>query len=96
MEAIIPILMSLLGSAVPALSSTTVAGTIVSGIIQLAPIVIKEAPQFISKMKELINTVKGSGLINDDQLKQLQASEALLDAAFETNAKKAEDEDAAE
>lgn len=94
MEAVIPLLLSLLTGAVPSLATGTT-GLIISGIEQLVPIIIKDAPQFISQIKALIAAISSRDDITDDQLKQLQANEALLDAAFEAAARAAEAEDAA-
>ncbi len=70
----------------PNLGSTSVAAKVITLLEQIIPVVIKEAQDLIPIIKNIIASLRGSGVVTPEQLDQLDAAEAKLDADFDTAA----------
>ena len=86
-------------SAVDVRVSVSAASSVIVGIINalttLIPIIVKEAQDLAPIVKNVIAALRGNGSITTDQLDQLDAMEATLDAGFDASSTKADAEDAA-
>ena len=88
MGAAITILLTLIQGLLPEINAGAAATSIASGVItsleSLVPVVIDQAPEFISEIQSIIANVKNSGVpLTQDQLTSLDALSAKCDAAFE-------------
>ncbi len=94
LAAIVPIVLSLIEYINPAIAAASGIAKIISALEALIPAVIQEAKDLAPNVKHVIATLRGNPAIPADQIDQLDAIEAPLDAAFDTaaNAATAEDE----
>jgi hypothetical protein len=94
MNALIPLLLSLLQTAAPSLGGPAVQQAILI-TTQLVPILIEAGGALLPRLKNIITALKGNDAITPELLAELDAAEALIDAEFEAAATAAEAEDAA-
>ena len=90
----VQILLTLVNSLVPG-ATTTIITKIVDALVTLVPIIIKEAQDLTPIIRNIITLLRGNGEVTTEQLDQLDAMEAQLDAAFDASDAKAQAEDAA-
>ncbi len=97
MQAIISLALTLLERVVPQLAGANapLISQIVSGLVALVPLLIKEYNDAIPFIKNVIALLKGNNAITSDQLQTLDTLETQIDAAFEVAAANALAEDAA-
>ena len=93
MSAIIPAILALLQTIIPALNSATAIGSVIATLIQIVPVLIKEFKDLVPMVQNIITVLKGNDNITPDQIVQLQALDAQCDTAFEAAATDAEAED---
>ncbi len=95
MNAILTSLLTLVGNLVPAIGGTTsTVGMIIETLTEVVPLVVKEYQDVAPLIKNIIAALKG-GEVTQDQLDQLDALEAQIDAAFDAAWAKAQEEDKA-
>jgi hypothetical protein len=97
MSAIIPAVIALLGQLIPALGSSATANIvtqIITILIQMIPVLIKEYNDLIGPVKNIIAALSANPATTAAQLQTLQALDIAMDNAFETAAAKALAEDA--
>jgi len=98
MTSLITAVLSLLQVLAPNLGLTASTSGLVTQVIavlvELTPVAIQEAKDLLPMIKNIITVLKSDPSTTTDQLTQLRASEALIDAAFDEAAAAAEAEDA--
>ncbi len=88
MNAIIPVLITLLGKIVPAIGANSdLINTIVTALEQIVPVLIQEAKDLVPEVQNIIAALKGTDGITTDQWNQLDALEQQIDAEFDSAAK---------
>jgi len=97
MPAAVALLLSLIGQFVPAVAANEgLISSIITALTQLIPLVQQEVSDILPEVKNIIAALKDSSTtLTADQLAQLQALDAQVDAAFEAAATNAQAEDAA-
>lgn len=97
MQAIISLALTLLERVVPQLAGANapLISQIVSGLVALVPLLIKEYNDAIPFIKNVIALLKGNNAVTPDQLQTLDTLETQIDASFEVAAANALAEDAA-
>lgn len=97
MDAIIQLALTLLERVVPQLAeaSAPLVSQIISGLVALVPLLIKEYSDTVPFIKNVITLLKNNNAVTADQLTQLDALETQIDAAFEVAAANALAEDTA-
>jgi len=96
MTAIIPAIVALLSQLIPALGTGATASMvtqIISILIQMIPILIKEYQDLVGPVKNIIAALSANPAATADQLQTLQALDIAMDNAFEAAAAKAQAED---
>lgn len=86
MSALIPVILSLLETILPAINSSGTIAKIIATLVQIIPIVVKEVQDLVPMVKNIIAALKSTDGITEDQLAQLEALDAQCDADFETAA----------
>jgi hypothetical protein len=87
--ALITAVVALLGQLASALGGQpSLITSIINVLVQLIPVVVKEAQDLIPPIKNIIAAVTDSGIPDEQQLATLKALDAQVDAAFEEAAKK--------
>ena len=79
LEAILPNLVSS--------GSANVIDTIIKSLITLLPFIVQEISSLVQPVKNIIAALSANPATTEDQLAQLQALDANVDAAFEAAAK---------
>lgn len=97
MQSIIQLALTLLAQVAPQLggANATLISQIVSGLIALVPLLIKEYQDAIPFVQNVITLLKSNNQITPEQLTALDILETQIDAAFEAAAAAALAEDAA-
>ena len=68
------------------IAAGSVVDKIVAALVQIVPIIASDAANFLTPVKNIIVALQSSGNATPDQLAQLQALDAQIDAAFEAAA----------
>ena len=79
----------------PNLSATSTVAKVITMLEAIVPVVIKEAQDLAQPVRNIILALRNNGAITAEQLDQLDALEAKLDADFDAAAEAAEAADAA-
>jgi hypothetical protein len=92
MEVAISTLLALIEALLPTLGigSASVVAKILEALINIVPIIAANAANFLTPVKNIIAALQTSGAVTADQMTQLTALDAQVDAAFETAATAAE------
>lgn len=77
----------------PNLNSTSVIAKVITTIEQLVPVILAGAQSLVPIVQNIIEALRGSGVITTEQLDQLDTLEAQLDDAFDAAADAAEKQD---
>lgn len=93
MNGIVVTLLAVLSQLAPTLGASSI-GKIVTTLIQLLPTFIKVGEELVPPIKNIIAALSANPETTDEQLKQLENLDAIVDAAFEEAAIAAEAEDA--
>lgn len=64
-------------------AATSAIDKILSALITIVPIIASNASNFLTPVKNIIAALSASGNVTPDQLAQLQALDAQVDAAFD-------------
>jgi hypothetical protein len=78
----------------PNLNSSGIAAKIITLLEQVVPVILQGAKSLVPIVKNIIASLRGSGVVTADDLDRLDAQEALLDADFDAAADSATAEDA--
>ncbi len=78
----------------PNLNSAGTAAKIITLLEQVIPVIIQGAQSLVPIVKNIIASLRGSGVVTTDDLDRLDAAEALLDADFDAAADAATAQDA--
>jgi hypothetical protein len=92
---IITAILALLTEIAPAVSTASVVAKIIANLVALLPAIVQEAKDLAPTVKNIIATLRGNAATTPEQLDQLDAIEAPIDAAFDAAATAALAEDAA-
>lgn len=86
-------LLSLISGLLPSIGvgSTTVVAKIIEALVMVVPIIANNLPNLLASVKNIIAALQTSGAVTDEQMAQLAALDAQVDAAFETAATAAGD-----
>jgi hypothetical protein len=103
MEALVPLVLSLIEQALPAIAGSSALGTtapmiakIINTLVVLAPVISQEYKDLKPRVAAVITALKADPATNAAQIEVLEAQEVLLDAEFDDAAAAALAEDAAE
>ena len=86
-------LLAVIAQIAPSLGASSTITTIINALIQIIPTVIKEVEDVVPIIKNIITALQNNGNITPDQLTQLTALDAQVDAAFEAAATDAQAQD---
>ena len=93
MTAILTSLLTLVGNLVPAIGGTTsTVGMVISTLTEVIPLAVKEYQDVAPMIKNIISALKDEN-ITQEQLDQLDALEAQIDAAFDATWARVQEED---
>lgn len=95
MLAFVAPLIALFAEIAPAVSTASAIGNVISTLTALIPAIVQEARDLIPTVKNVIATLRGSDAVTPEQLDQLDAIEAKLDADYDAASAAAKAEDAA-
>lgn len=88
MNAIVSVLITLLGKIVPAIGANAdLINTIITALEQIVPVLIQEYKDLVPEVQNIIAALKGTDGITDAQWAALDALEAQIDAEFDQAAK---------
>jgi len=88
-------ILAILQAIVPSLTSSAVVQQVINALIQVIPVLVKEAQDLMPMVKNIIAALSSNPASTADQLATLKALDQLTDSAFEAAAAKAQAEDAA-
>ncbi len=95
MNAIVSTVIALLAQLLPAVSgNSALIGNIVNALIQIIPALVQEYQDLLPMVKNVIAVLQADPATTQDQLGQLTALDAQVDAAFDAAAAAAEAADA--
>lgn len=92
---LIPTVLSFLTTAAPLLTTSVQVAGAIKTIAEIVPIVYETARDLIPEVKIAIAAIRGSGGTTSEQLDQLDALEAKIDADYDAASAAAAKEDAA-
>lgn len=95
MTGIVSAVLAILQAIVPSLSTSATVQTVINALIQIIPVLVKEAQDLVPMVKNIIAALGSNPASTADQLATLKALDQLTDAAFEAAATKALAEDSA-
>ncbi len=95
MTGIVTAVLAILQAIAPSLSTSATVQTVINALIQIIPVLVKEAQDLVPMVKNIIAALGSNPASTADQLATLKALDQLTDAAFEAAATKALAEDAA-
>ena len=78
----------------PNLNSAGTVAMVITAIEQLVPVILQGAQSVVPMVKNIIASLRSSGVVTTEDLDRLDTLEAQLDDAFDTAAGAAEAEDA--
>jgi hypothetical protein len=87
--------LAIIQALIPSISSSVVVQQVLNGLIQIIPVLVKEAQDLVPMVKNIIAALSANPASTADQLATLKALDQLTDSAFEAAAAKALAEDAA-
>ena len=87
--------LALLQTILPAITSSASVQAFINALIQIIPVLVKEAQDLVPMVKNIIAALGSNPASTADQLATLKALDQLTDSAFEAAAAKALAEDAA-
>ena len=90
MSAAIMALLAVLAQISPVIGSTAIT-SIINALIQIVPALINTVEDVVPMVKNIIAALQSNTAVTPDQLAQLQALDAQVDAAFEAAATAAQD-----
>lgn len=93
---VVTALLTVLQAIAPALGTSSSVTSVINALIQIIPLVAKEFTDVLPMIKNIISALQANAATNAEQLTQLAALDAQVDAAFEAAATAAETEDAAD
>jgi hypothetical protein len=93
--AIVTQFLALVGELIPNITSSATIAKVIAILEQVIPLAIQVGEDLVAPIKDLIAALKTSGAVTTDQLDQLDALEAKLDADFDAAAAAAQAADAA-
>lgn len=94
MENILRSILNLLVEITPVVKEAGIVAKIIQTLVDITPVVIKEAKDLAPLIKQAVSVLKGN-TVTDEQLAQLDALEAQIDAEFDSAVAKAEEDDKA-
>lgn len=83
MSALIPVILSLLQTIIPAINSSSTIAKIIETLVQIIPIIVTEVQDLVPEVKNVIAALQSTNGITDDQMTQLIALDAKVDSDFE-------------
>ena len=92
MSAAVMALLAVLAQIAPTLGSTAIT-SIINALVQIVPALISTIEDVVPMVKNIIAALQSNTAVTPDQLAQLQALDAQVDAAFEAAATAAQAED---
>lgn len=95
MSAILTSILALLVDITGAVNSASTVAKIIAVLVDLIPVIVKEVQDVAPAVRNIINALSSNPATTTDQIAELDALSAKVDAAFEDAAKAAEAEDAA-
>lgn len=95
MSGVLTGILAILQAIVPSLTSSSVVQQVINALIQIIPVLVKEAQDLVPMIKNIIVALSSNPAATADQLATLKALDQLTDSAFEAAAAKALAEDAA-
>lgn len=88
MNAIVPVLITLLGKIVPAIGANAdLINTILAALEEIVPVLVQEYKDILPEVQNIIAALKGTDGITSDQWTALDALEQQIDAEFDEAAK---------
>lgn len=88
MNAVISVLITLLGKLIPAIGTNAdLINTIITALEQIVPVLIQEYKDLVPEVQNIIAALKGTDGITQDQWNALDALEQQIDAEFDSAAK---------
>lgn len=88
MNAVIEVLITLLGKLIPAIGNNAqLIDTIIQALEQIVPVLVKEYQDLVPIVSNIIAALKGTDGITVDQWNALTALEAQIDSEFDQAAK---------
>lgn len=90
---VVAALLGLLQTIAPSVAGSGAVGKIVTTLTQLVPVLVDQYKDVLPSVKNIIEALKANGDITDQQWDELDAVEAVIDAAFDKAAAAAEEED---
>lgn len=94
MEMLLTALVPLLSDVAPLLGTSSIA-KVIAALTQLIPLIVQEATDLLPEVKNIIAALSSNTATDADQLAQLAALDAQVDAAFDAAAAAAQAQDAA-
>jgi len=84
-------LLALIEALLPSIgvASTSVVGEVVAALVSILPIIVSDAANFLTPIKNIIAALQASGNVTPDQMTALTTLDAQCDAAFEAAASSA-------
>lgn len=86
MSEILTLLLTVLAQIIPSLNVPSSISAIVSTLVSLIPVLIKEYQDMVPIVRNIIAALKENSTITAEQLQQLDELEAKIDAEFEAAA----------
>lgn len=93
MSAAIMALLGVLSQIAPVLGSSSIT-SVITALVQIVPALVTTVEDVVPMVKNIIAALQSNTAVTADQLAQLQALDAQVDAAFEAAATAAQAEDA--
>src|SRR6185437_15815234 len=87
-------IVAFLQALLPEISAASTVAKIIGYLVELIPIVVKVAQDVLPEIKNIIAALQSNSATTPDQLTQLAALDAQVDAAFDAAATAAEADDA--
>jgi hypothetical protein len=90
---VVTLILNLMQSLLPLIGNSAGLAKIIETLIQLLPIIANEVSDLLPMVKNIIAALKNHDAVTPDQIAQLSALDAQVDAAFDAAAAAAEAED---
>lgn len=84
MNAAITAVLALIGQVLPLITAGGAAGSVVSMLEEILPLVISEVSALYTPIKNIIMTLQSSGALTPDEITTVQALDKQVDDAFTT------------
>lgn len=95
MYQVVTAVIALIAQIAPAISTAGTIAKIITALAALIPALVKYAQDLIPTVKGIIETLRGADGVTPEQLEELDAIEAKIDADYDEVSKKAAEEDRA-